>query len=665
MNLTKDSREKLEKSIIEALKTYSNVHRGSGHKSIASTELFEKARHIVLDYLGLNPRKYLVIFCTPYQAELIGNILRPGSYQILSSLSFGLSIGVRALAVKKGAFPPGAPPMSGGGTARLISTGWVIWNSPPAKFEAGTPAIINVIAFARALQLADKYGEDLFKDLMDQKDLRDQKNLRDQKDQDLTARELFDQDQLDGFEGNELLKRLRNTRIGLDLRVPTSQGPRSFINLDSSASTPTFDPVWDTFRSALYTDQSSRSRILNEVRKICSEFLDAPATDYEIIFTGNTTEGINLVAGSLACSPAGKLAVNSKESKDGTDAEDPQPLILGTLMEHSSNELPWRTLPEHSLIRIPVDREGFVDSERLKDLLEDYNRKGRYGKQRIRLVAVSAASNVLGTCNNLKEISDIAHRFDAELLVDGAQLVAHRKVEIARNGFDYFVFSAHKIYAPFGCGVLVVRKGLLNFTAQDAEKILASGEENLAGIAALGKSLQILNRIGMELIEKEEQELTAQILSGMQKISGLKLVGITDFDEKMLSQRVGVIPFNLGNMVSFSVGKKLALHHGIGVRVGCHCAHILVKHVLGVKPGLEKFQRIMQTLIPSMSFPGVIRASLGIENTKEDVEAFLSGLKQIASKSRNEAPTSSTIKVKKIFPEYAAACKERVFGSLE
>jgi selenocysteine lyase/cysteine desulfurase len=648
--LAKDSRAMLEKSILEALKTYSNVHRGSGHKSIASTELFEQARKIVLDYLGLNPRNYRVIFCSPYQAEIIENKLRPGTYQILSSQSFGLSIGVRALAVRNGALPQGAPTMSGGGAARLISTEWAIWDSPPAKFEAGTPPVINVIAFARSLQLAQKYGEGLFKENAEQK---------------MTIKELFYQDLLDGFKGKELLNKLRNTRIGLDLKVPTSKGPRSFINLDSSASTPTFGPVWDAFRSTYNADQSSGTKILNEVRKICSEFLGAPSADYEIIFTSNTTEGINLVAGNLACSPAGNLASNTIESQDGTDAEDHQPLILGTLMEHSSNELPWRTVPNHSLIRVPVDREGFVDSKRLADLLEDYNSKGIYGKQRIRLVAVSAASNVLGTCNNLKEISDIAHRFDARLLVDGAQMVAHRKVEIAKNGFDYFAFSAHKIYAPFGCGVLVVRKGLLNYTAQETEKILASGEENLAGIAATGKVLHLLGRIGMELIEKEEQELTAQILSGMQEIPGMKLVGIKEYDEKKLTQRVGVIPFNLGNVVSFSVGKKLALHHGIGVRVGCHCAHILVKHVLGVKPGLEKFQRIMQTVIPSMSFPGVVRVSLGIENTREDVDALLSGLKQISSKSRNEAPTSSPIEVKKIFPDYTAACREKVFGSLE
>lgn len=627
----------LEKSLFEALKTYSNVHRGSGHKSMASTALFEHARHIVLEYLGLDPRKYQVIFCTPYQAEILMKKLRRGTCKIASSVSLALNLAVRAIAVRRATLPGGAPPLSGGGTARLISTEWAIWDRPPAKFEAGTPAIINVVAFARALQLAKKFGEDLFKNNPEPPS---------------TIETILHKDQLDKFEGRELLYELRNTRIGLDQLVPTTRGPMNFINFDSSASTPTFGPVWDTFRRTLYADQVNgdktlQDKIPEEVRKICADFLGAPASDYEIFFTSNTTEGINLVAGSLA----------------RAELKDDHPVVLGTLMEHSSNDLPWRTVPGHSLIRVPVDREGFIDVDGLENLLEAYNRKGEHGNKRIRLVAVSAASNVLGTCNNMKQISEIVHGYDAHLLVDGAQLVAHRKIDIAGNGLDYFVFSGHKLYAPFGCGVLVVRKGLLQYAPEDRKTILASGEENLAGIAAMGKALQILGRIGMEVIEKEEQELTALMLSGLQEIPGMKIVGIREYDEKKLAKRVGVIPFNLGNMVSFGVGKKLAIQSGIGVRVGCHCAHILVKHVLGVGPGLEKFQRIMQTLIPAMSFPGVVRVSLGIENTRQDVVTLLSALKQISDKSHSKASGAPSREAKRIIPDYTASCKQKVFSS--
>lgn len=625
--------ELLEKSILEALRTYSNVHRGSGHKSMVSTRLFEECRHIVLDFLGVDPRKFRVIFCTPYQAELMAKVLKPGSHKTLSSLSFGLAVGVRALVVRKGGFPTGPPPMSGGGSAKLISTRWVIWERPPAKYEAGTPPLINIITFARTLQLVKKHGEKLFEDLPKKK---------------FSEGELIGKDQLNGFTGQALLNRFRDTRIGLDLRVPTAKGPQRFINLDSSASTPAFGPVWDVFKNTLHADMNSGTRITAAVRKICSDFLGAPGKDYEIIFTSNTTEGINLVAGSLARTETGGV----------------EPLVLGTLLEHSSNDLPWRNVGNHALIHLPVDPEGFVDSNDLEGLLDDYNRKGKYGKQRIRLVAISAASNVLGTCNNIHEISEIVHRYDARLLVDGAQLVSHRKVDIGRDGIDFFVFSAHKVYAPFGSGALVVKKGILNYSTRDRDKIKSCGEENLAGIAAMGKALHVLGRIGMDLIEREEQELTRHALSGMQEIPGMKLVGIRAYDAAKLAQRVGVIPFNLGNMVSFTLGRKLASDHGIGVRVGCHCAHILVKHVLGVKPGLERFQRIMQKLIPAMTFPGVVRVSFGLENTMEDVDALLSGLKSMAEGGGKDAGAASRSQIRKSIKDYSAGCRDKVFGLL-
>ena len=211
---------------------------------------------------------------------------------------------------------------------------------------------------------------------------------------------------------------------------------------------------------------------------------------------------------------------------------------------------------------------------------------------------------------------------------------------------------------------IIYKARMLNYSKQDSEQISTCGEENLAGIAAMGKALNMLGRIGMDVVEKEEHELTRLALSGMQKIPGMKIVGIKAYDDTRLAQRVGVIPFNLGNMVSFSVGKKLAFQFGIGVRVGCHCAHILVKHVLGVKPGLEKFQRIMQTLIPAMTFPGVVRVSLGLENTKEDVDALLSGLRNITGKDKNEGDAASRREIRKLISDFTAACKEKVFGPL-
>ena len=143
----------LERGVHAALETYSNVHRGSGHHSMVSTYLFEQARGIVLEHLGLSAGNHVVIFGTPRAADLLAARLEPGRYVTASSRDVGLPLGVRALAVERRALPKGPPPVTGGGTARLVGPDWVMWAAAPDRFEAGTPAIVNVIAFARALSL--------------------------------------------------------------------------------------------------------------------------------------------------------------------------------------------------------------------------------------------------------------------------------------------------------------------------------------------------------------------------------------------------------------------------------------------------------------------------------------------------------------------------------
>ena len=157
----------LQRGIQAALKTYSNVHRGSGHNSLVTNHLYEQARGIVLEYLGLNPANYVVIFCTPGGAADFQAQLKPDSYRVASSRDIGLPLGIRALAVQKSQLPKGAPVKAGGGTARLVARDWIIWAKSPDRFEAGTPAIINVIAFARALQMTRVYGKNAFQILSD------------------------------------------------------------------------------------------------------------------------------------------------------------------------------------------------------------------------------------------------------------------------------------------------------------------------------------------------------------------------------------------------------------------------------------------------------------------------------------------------------------------
>jgi selenocysteine lyase/cysteine desulfurase len=314
-----------------------------------------------------------------------------------------------------------------------------------------------------------------------------------------------------------------------------------------------------------------------------------------------------------------------------------------------------------------VDAEGFVDLNELEALLRAYNQQGQHGNMRIKLVAVSGASNVLGVFNDLAEISRIVHRYGARLLVDAAQLVAHRQVEMERWGIDYLAFSAHKAYAPFGTGVLMVRKGLLHFSPAELDLIRSSGEENVGGIAALGKALVLLQRIGLDVIQEEEQALTGRALRGLTQIPGLTVYGIKDPDSPRFAQKGGVIVFRLEGIMANRVAKELAERGGIGVRAGCHCAHLLIKHLLNISPLLERFQGLILTLFHQVALPGLTRVSLGIENGAEDVDTLIEVLDKIARQSRtgaNNPFTSAQINVQGQMDAFASAAAQRVYTQL-
>jgi selenocysteine lyase/cysteine desulfurase len=589
----------LQQSVYEALETYSNVHRGSGHNSLVTTYLYEQAREIVLAHLGWDEEKHTVIFCSPRRAEMLERLLKPKSYRSLSSQDIGLPLGVRALVIEKKAVPHGVPFQTGGGTARLVGPNWVVWSRSPDKFEAGTPAILNVIAFARALQLTRRFGKDAFRSA----DIAE-----------ITAKDILYCDELDQYSGRELLNELRKSLIGQRTPVPTTEGIRPFINLDNGASTPTFVPIWDAVWQTWQQTAEVHQEIVQEVKAICSRVLAAPLDEYNVIFTSNTTEAINLAAQNLEL-----------------DAErDIEPVVVTTMLEHNSNELPWRKVSGASLLRLQIDSEGFLDLVELERILSSYNEQKESGRKRIKLVAISGASNVLGVFNDLAGISQIVHRYGAHLLVDGAQLVAHRKVDIQTTGIDYFAFSGHKAYAPFGTGVLIVRKALLKLSPDEINLIQASGEENAGGIAALGKALLLLQRIGLDVIQKEEQALTARILQGLAQVPGLTMYGVQRPDSPSFVHKGGVVVFTLQDRLATEVGKSLAEQGGIGIRGGCHCAHLTVKRLLNIPPWQVRLQRTIVSLFPQLSLPGVARVSLGIENTDEDVEMLICVLSKIA-----------------------------------
>jgi selenocysteine lyase/cysteine desulfurase len=586
----------LEKSMYAALETYANVHRGSGPASTVTTRLYEKARQIVLDYLGLSARHYCVVFGSGLHSARLQSVLPDKSYYVVKSKDFGLNLGVTAMAIAKKQLIKIKTGFVGGGTTKLYGNDWVMWANFPDRLEAGTPAIINCIAFAKTLLLASEMGKEVFLNL--------HHNASG------SVEEILFNDELENLQGEELLKKLKKMWIGHGVMVPTIDGFKPFINLDNSATTPALEPVWQTYRKALGQPEPIQKKLIHAVEQIVHKAFGAAPDQYELVFTANTTEAINLLANSLA-----------KASK-----ADTSPIILGSLLEHSSNDLPWRQIPGHQLIRLDVDKAGFYDLEALENNLISFNKAKLHGDKRITLVALSGASNIIGTCNNLQAIGNMVRRYGARLLVDAAQLAAHRKIDMEACHIDYLAFSGHKMYAPFGTGVLLARKGLLAFKEGEWMQIKAAGEENSAGIAALGKAIHLLQRIGFDLIAAEEHKILEQAVRGLTGIVDLKLFGIPGIDTTRLADQTAVAAFSIGNKLNSGLARNLAHQAGIGTRFGCHCAHILLKHLLGFTPLQDRIQRNVLKIVPILNLQGVLRISFGLQNTPEDVEIMLQNL---------------------------------------
>jgi selenocysteine lyase/cysteine desulfurase len=622
----------LEEGIRASLETYSNVHRGSGVFARVSEQLLEESRHIVLDYLGCPSDTWDAVLCSPRRAANLTRMLASGTWKSISSAELGLPLGITALAIQKSALPGGIPPETGGGTARLMGPDWVVWNRNADRFEAGTPPLVPIFALARALQIVKKQGTDCFRAAAENGP---------------AAEDILYHDDCEAFRGMALLEHLRTVRIGRATQVPTLRGMQPFIYLDNGASHPTFEPVWKAVCDTWRLPESRTQEVVAAVRNITLRYLGAPAETFDAIFTTNATEAVNLAAASF-------------EREFGQNDDN---VILNTLLEHSSNELPWRNLPHASLVRLTVSEDGFISTELLEETLRAYNSDNKYGSKRIRLVAVSGGSNVLGTYNDLAAISQVVHQYGARLLVDAAQLVAHRPVQMEAWNIDYLVFSAHKTYAPFGTGVLVHRKGLLSFTPEETAAIRQSGEENAAGIAALGKALVLLERIGLDVVEAEEIHLTSLLIGGMAAIPGMRIYGIGNTEHSGFTRRGGVVVFALGNKLSETTAEELSRRAGIGIRWGCHCAHLLVKYLLHVPGLLEKFQHGLVQVFKKIRLPGLARISLGIENTEGEIAILLQTLTDMATGKKPDAAPGVTPKtVKEQTEVFIQKAVGRVFG---
>lgn len=330
-------------------------------------------------------------------------------------------------------------------------------------------------------------------------------------------------------------------------------------------------------------------------RETVRRFINAGSTN-EIVFTRGTTESINLVASSFV----------ESQMKEGDE-------VIVSVMEHHSNIVSWQLQAmrkEIVLKVIPMNDRGEL-------LLDEYE---KLFSPRTRLVSVAHVSNVLGTINPVKQIIEMAHAHQVPVLIDGAQGIPHMPVDVQDLDADFYVFSGHKIYGPTGVGVLYGKENWLDklppyqgggemiqnvsfekTTFNQLPFKFEAGTPDYIGTTALAKALDYVSAIGMDQIAAYEHELTVYAMQRLKEIPNMRIFGEA-------AHKGGVISFLVGNIHHFDMGTLLD-RLGIAVRTGHHCAEPLMRRL-----GIE----------------GTVRASFGIYNTKEEVDALVAGIDRVS-----------------------------------
>lgn len=331
-------------------------------------------------------------------------------------------------------------------------------------------------------------------------------------------------------------------------------------------------------------------------RETVRRFINAPKTE-EIIFTRGTTESINLVVSSFC------------EEFMGEGDE-----VIVSVMEHHSNIVPWQLQAAKrgiALKVIPIDDSGNLLMDEYEKLFSD----------RTKIVSVAHVSNTLGTVNPVKDIVRIAHEHGVPVLVDGAQSTPHFKVDVQDLDCDFFAFSGHKIYGPTGVGVLYGKEEWLDrlppyqgggemiesvsFERTVFERLpfkFEAGTPDYVATHGLATALNYVSALGMDNIAAHERELTAYCMEQMQTIPGIRLFGTTPGKD-------AVVSFLVGDIHHLDMGTLLD-RLGIAVRTGHHCA---------------------QPVMDRLGVQGVVRASFALYNTKEEIDALVSGVKRVAT----------------------------------
>jgi cysteine desulfurase/selenocysteine lyase len=426
---------------------------------------------------------------------------------------------------------------------------------------------------------------------------------------------------------------VREQIVGIDQHVPVLDGgTRPYINFDNAASTPALRSVLDTVNefmnwyASVHRGTGFKSRLAtqayDDAHRVVAEFVGANQRDHTVIFGKNTTEAIN------------KLSYRLPLSHDD--------VVLVSLLEHHSNDLPWRA--QAHVEHIAANALGEIDEADLDRLLAKH-------RGRIKLVAITGASNVTGLLPDVHRIAEKAHAIGAQILVDAAQLAPHRPIAMGALDdpahLDYVTLSAHKMYAPFGTGALIGRRdtfergepeyrggGTIEIVTRDAVEWAGSpdrdeaGSPNVVGAVALASAIQALNQIGLSRIAEHEAQLTAYALERLHTLDSLQLYG--DVNPQTTDQRLGVIPFNLTGVPHALVAAILGYEWGIGVRHGCFCAHPYLLHLLGVSKTEADRVRADMLAHDRREMPGMVRASFGLYNTTAEVDVLVEALSRIA-----------------------------------
>lgn len=416
-----------------------------------------------------------------------------------------------------------------------------------------------------------------------------------------------------------------------------------YTNLDSAASTPTAVVALKAMEASLQDYASAhrgtgvKSRLTTDryeaARHTILNFFHAPEESYSVVFTKNATDSLNTLAEKLHSS--GILT-------------NPQDVVIISKIEHHANDLPWRKTGA-TIVRVGITPTGELDLDGLKKAIAEY-------AGRIKVVSITGVSNVTGTVTPWKEISELAHSAGALYVMDGAQTVSHLPVDVGGLGIDALVFSSHKLYSSASsCGILIVRSeillagppsrvggGQVKYVGADrviwdddspAEREEVGSPDTMAAVS-LAAVLEEMKKIGWEGIMEHEKQLYSHLNEGLERLTVPNSIGnhIT-IHGPPASRRVGVVVFDVSGVHHNLVAQILSDEWCIGVRAGCFCAHQYLHSLL--KVGDECTNRNLKLMEQGdyRSLPGLVRVSIGLSTTMEDIDKLLTGLASILEKN--------------------------------